>query len=108
MLNEISSIFIGGYALILLWGVKSLAAGEQAYLAFLDGLTSPLSLTFHWVALGFTLLNSVSWFGVTPKAMPVQIGDEFLPGHYIAIGHYVAWFCVSLVVLVVSGVFSNG
>ncbi len=108
MLNEVSSIFIGGYALLLLWGIKALSQGEQAYLAFLQGLSSPLALIFHWLVLAFTLVNSISWFGVTPKAMPVQIGEEFVPGHYIAAGHYVGWICISLFILYISGVFGNG
>ena len=108
MLNEISSLFIGAYALLMLWGLKSLSESEAAFGAFLDGLASPASLVLHWLVLAFTLLNSVSWFSVTPKAMPVQIGDEFVPGYLIAAGHYVAWFCISLFILYVGGVFSHG
>lgn len=108
MLNEVSSIFIGGYALMLLWGLKALSEGEAAYQAFLHGLASPWSLVLHWLVLAFTLVNSISWFAVTPKAMPVQIGEEFVPGHFIAAGHYVGWVAVSLVILYLSGVFGNG
>ena len=51
MLHEVTSIFIGIYALILLWGLGSLAQGPQAYQAFLSGLSSPPSRSCHWVAL---------------------------------------------------------
>ncbi len=108
MLNEVSSLFIGSYALLLLWGLKALSEGEAAYSLFLQGLTSPVSIGLHWLMLAFTLLHSISWFSVTPKAMPVQIGENFLPGYFIAAGHYVAWFCISLFILYIGGVFSYG
>jgi len=108
MAQELSSIFIGGYALLLLWGVKALAAGPDAYQAFLASLGSPLSLGLHWVTLAVTLFHSVSWFGVTPKAMPVQSGEEFLPGSLIVGGHYAVWIALSLFILFVAGVFNGG
>ena len=52
-----------------------------------------------------TLYHSVTWFAVTPKAMPVQIGENFLPGFVIAGAHYLAWLAVSLFILFVAGVF---
>ena len=108
MLQEVTSAFIGAYALLLLWGLGSLAGGETAYGSFLEALSSPLSMVFHWVVFAFTLFHSVSWFSVTPKAMPVQIGENFLPGYIIAGAHYAAWVVVSLVILYLAGGFANG
>ncbi len=108
MAQELSSIFIGGYALLLLWGVKALAAGPEAYQTFLASLGSPLSLGLHWLVLAVTLFHTVSWFGVTPKAMPVQIGEAFLPGGIIVGGHYAVWIALSLFILYVAGVFNGG
>jgi fumarate reductase subunit C len=108
MLHEISSLFIGAYGLLLVWGLRALAEGEGAYQLFLERLASPLSLGFHWLALAFTLFHSISWFGLTPKAMPVQIGENFVPGYLIAVGHYIAWIGVSLFILFIAGVFADG
>jgi fumarate reductase subunit C len=108
MAQELSSLFIGGYALLLLWGIRALAAGPEAYQAFLTSLGSPLSLSLHWLVLAVTLFHTVSWFGVTPKAMPVQIGEKFLPGGIIVGGHYVVWTALSLFILFVAGVFNGG
>ncbi|MFZ1539409.1 MAG: hypothetical protein WAT23_18770 [Chromatiaceae bacterium] len=108
MAQELSSVFIGGYALLLLWGVKALAAGPEAYQAFITSLGSPWSLGLHWLVLAVTLFHTVSWFGVTPKAMPVQIGEKFLPGGIIVGGHFVVWIALSLVILFVAGVFNGG
>ncbi len=108
MLNEVSSLFIGGYALLLLWGVRSLSEGEAAFAAFLALLASPLSIALHWLVLAFTLLHSVSWFTATPKAMPLQVGEAFVPGYLIAGGHYAAWAAVSLFILYLGGVIGHG
>ena len=105
MMQELTSLFVGIYGIVLLWGVKALAEGPQAYGAFLEALTSPLSLAFHWVAFPVVTYHAISWFNVTHKAMPVQIGEEFLPGKYIVGAHYAAWIGFSLIVLIVAGVF---
>lgn len=108
MLSEISSLFIGIYAIVLLWGLTALADGPGAYQLFLQQLANPLSLGFHWLALAFAMYNSISWFNLTPKAMPVQLGENFVPGYLIVAAHYVAWACVSLIILFISGVIANG
>lgn len=108
MAQELSSLFIGGYALLLLWGLKALAAGPEAYQAFLAGLGNPWSVALQWLVLAVTLFHTFSWFQVTPKAMPVQIGDKFLPGGVIVVGHYVVWVALSLLILFFAGVFNGG
>ncbi len=105
MAQELTSVFVGAYALLLLWGIRALAAGEEAWQAFLAGLGSPLALGLQWLVLVATLYHSVSWFAVTPKAMPVQVGESFVPGIFIAGAHYLAWIAVSLFILYVAGVF---
>jgi fumarate reductase subunit C len=42
---------------------------------------------------------------VTPKAMPVQIGEKFLPGAVIVGAHYAGWLLASIAVLFLAGVF---
>ncbi|MDX2507233.1 MAG: fumarate reductase subunit C [Gammaproteobacteria bacterium] len=105
MAQELTSIFVGAFALLLLLGIGALASGEQAWLAFLENLGSPLMLGMLWLILLTTLYHSVSWFAVTPKAMPVQIGENFMPGIFIAGAHYLAWILVSLFILFIAGVF---
>jgi len=107
MLQEVTSLFIGIYTIILLWGVKALSEGPEAYQGFLDALGSPLLITFNWITFVVMIYHSISWFSVTPKAMPVQIGEEFLPGGVIAAGHYVAWVVVSAVIYYLAGGFNG-
>ena len=105
MVREFSCLFIGAYTLLLVAGMKSLADGPAAYAAFLDGLRSPLSIVFHLLALAFAAYHSVTWFALTPKALPLQIGEEFAPDAVIAGAHYAVWAVLSLAVLVLAGAF---
>ena len=44
--------------------------------------------------------HSISWFVVTPQAMPIQRGEEFVPGNIIVNAHYGVWAVVSLIILI--------
>jgi len=103
MSREITCIFVGAFALLLLCALGRLAEGQAAYESFLAALQRPWSIFSLLVVLIFTVHNATSWFNVTPKAMPVQIGEEFLPGKFIVAAHYAVWFVVSLAVLYFAG-----
>lgn len=105
MAREVTCIFIGAYAVVLLVALQRLAEGRQAYEAFLQALASPVSMVFHLVVLVFALYHTTSWFNVTPKAMPIQAGEDFLPGGVIVGAHYAAWLVVSVALLFLAGVF---
>ena len=104
MVREFSCLFIGGWTLLMVWGLKQLADGPAAWAAFLECLKSPVSIVFHVLALGFALYHSVTWFNLTPKALPIQLGEEFVPDAAIAGAHYAAWALVSLAILYLAGV----
>lgn len=105
MAREITCIFIGAYTLLLLVGVMRLSQGQAEYEAFLAALRSPGSIVFHLLVLAFSVYHTATWFNVTPKALPVQIGEEFLPGGVITGVHYLGWAVLSLAVLLMAGVF---
>ncbi|RUQ37929.1 MAG: fumarate reductase subunit C [Candidatus Competibacteraceae bacterium] len=100
MAREVTCIFILIFTFELVCALGAVANGPEAYAAFLAKLHSPLSILFNLVALVVTVYHSVTWFNVTPQAMPVQIGEEFVPGQYIVGAHYGVWAVVSLVVLI--------
>jgi len=92
-------IFILAYTFLLICALGSLANGEEAYKAFLAALNSPLGILFNLVTLVVTVYHSTSWFNVTPQAMPIQRGEEFVPGNIIVSAHYGAWAVISIIVL---------
>ena len=105
MAREFSCLFIGGYTLLLVAGLKSLSEGQAAYEAFLAGLRSPASVVFHVLALIFAAYHSATWFKLTPKALPVQLGETFVSGGILSGAHFAGWAVLSLVVLYLAGAF---
>jgi fumarate reductase subunit C len=99
MSREVTCIFIGAFALLLVCALERLSEGQAAYESFLAALKGPWSALGLLLILVFAVHNATSWFNVTPKAMPVQIGEAFLPGKFIILAHYAVWALVSLAVL---------
>ena len=105
MTREFSCLFIGAWTLMMVWGLKQLAEGRASWEAFLEMLRSPWSIAFQCLALGFSLYHTVTWFNLAPKALPLQIGEEFVPEAVIAGAHFVAWAGLTVAVLYLSGAF---
>jgi fumarate reductase subunit C len=105
LVREFSCLFIGGYALLMVVALMRLSQGPAAWEGFLQALQAPASIAFHLVALAFSLYHSVTWFNLTPKALPVQLGEKFLPDGVIAGAHYAGWFALSVALFWMAGVF---
>jgi fumarate reductase subunit C len=105
MAREFSCLFIGGWTLLMVWGLKQLAAGPDAWAAFLELLKSPASIAFHGLALAFAAYHSVTWFNLTPKALPLQRGESFVPDAVISGAHFGLWAALSLAILYLAGAF---
>jgi len=103
MARETSCIFIGAYTGIVVAGLLRLSQGAPAWNGFVEALQTPASIAFHLLALAFALYHTTTWFNVTPKAMPVQIGDSRLPGSVIIGAHYAGWAVVSALILFLVG-----
>ena len=104
MSREVTCIFIGAFALLMLCTLERLSRGPEAFASFMAALKGPWSFLGLALILAFAVHNATNWFNVTPKAMPVQIGEEFLDGKYIVGAHYAVWAVASLVVLFFAGV----
>ena len=104
MSREITCVGIGALALLLVCALERLAAGRAAWESFVAALANP------WIAVGLAVVlvlalhNATSWFRVAPKAMPLQVGERFLPAWVVVAAHYLAWIVVSLAVLYFVGV----
>ncbi|MEY6433574.1 hypothetical protein ABC977_14295 [Thioalkalicoccus limnaeus] len=102
MLREATALFIGGYGLVLLWGLSALRRGEGAWLAYLDALSHPLALAFHTLALAMALYHTATWFALTPKLMPSRIGNRPIPARWVKAAHYGLFALCSLVILLLA------
>jgi fumarate reductase subunit C len=104
MVRELTSLFVGLYCALLVVGLIRLAHGQAAWDGFIAMLSSPLGVAFQLVCLAFAIYHSATWFVLTPKAMPLMIKDEPVPGSVIVGAHYVAWAVVSIAVLIAAGI----
>jgi len=104
MARELTSLFVGFYCALLVLGLWRVAQGAAAWEAFLAALSSPLGVAFQVVCLAFAAFHSVTWFALTPKAMPLMLRGELVPAKTIVGLHYGAWAVVSLIVLFAAGV----
>ena len=93
MVREFSCLFIGGWTVLMVWGLKALSEGPAAWTAFLQLLRSPAGIAFQLLTLAFALYHSVTWFNLTPKALPLP---------FIAAAHYAMWLLLSAGLLVIS------
>jgi fumarate reductase subunit C len=103
MAREVSCVFIGAYTAVVVVGLLRLSQGAAAWEGFVASLQGPASVAFHLLALTFALYHTTTWFNVTPKAMPVQLGEARLPGGIIIGAHYAGWALVSALVLFLAG-----
>jgi succinate dehydrogenase subunit C len=104
MVRELTSLFIGIYSAVLVMGLASLAQGQSAWDGFLMTLSSTAGVLLQLVCLLFATYHSVTWFALTPKAMPVMVRGQPVSAKTIVRIHYAAWLAVSLVVLMAAGI----
>jgi fumarate reductase subunit C len=103
MIRELTSLFVGLYCALLVVGLVRLAQGQAAWDGFVAAFSSPFGVAFQVLCLGFAVYHSVTWFALTPKAMPLRMKDEPVPGIVIVGVHYVVWAAVSVIVLFAAG-----
>jgi len=100
MVRELTSLFVGLYCALLVVGLFRLGQGAAAWDGFLATISSPLGVLFQLICLAFAAYHSISWFALTPKAMPLVVRGERVPDRTIVGLHYGAWALVSLAVLI--------
>jgi fumarate reductase subunit C len=98
VVRELTSVFVALFALVILWQLRALAQGPEAYARVLARLRTPPFLAFHAVALLFVLFHSVTWFNLAPKAMVLRLGGKKVPDGLIQGMNYAAWLVLSAAV----------
>jgi fumarate reductase subunit C len=104
MVREMTSLFIGIYSAVLAMGLVSLTQGRSAWESYLTILSSRPGVLLQLVCLLFATYHSVTWFALTPKAMPLMVRGRPVSATTIVRFHHVAWLAVSLAVLIAAGV----
>jgi len=107
MLRELTCVLVAFYCVLMLIGLQALASGdEQRWDGFLAGQQQPGWIAFHAAALVFFIVyQTMAWFRLAPKAMPLQLGNTEVPPAAIVTAHYIGWVVVSILVLWFSGAF---
>jgi len=98
MLRELTSVFVGWFVVVTLLQIRALTSGPAAYQAFEDWLKSPPLLILNSISFLFVVFHSVTWFNVTPKAMPIRMGGKRVPDLLIVLPNYAAWLVLSAAV----------
>lgn len=95
IVRELTSLFVGYFAVLLLVQLWTLRRGPEAYARFLDVLGSPAMIAVHVLAFAAILFHTVTWLGLAPSALVVHFRGRRLSPRLVLAGHYVAWLLVS-------------
>ncbi len=100
MAREATSVFLAGYLVYLIVWIYRTGQGPEGLAAAIDSARHPLTVAMHILAFVAALYHSITWFNLTPKIMPLYIGEDRLPDFWSAIlMGYVPWTAVSLIIL---------
>jgi fumarate reductase subunit C len=98
ILRELSSIFVAWFVLYLLFLLRAVGQGADAYGQFLDWSRTPLILLLNVITVLFIVFHAITWFNLAPKAMVVHMAGRPVPGLVIAASNYVGCILTSAVV----------
>jgi fumarate reductase subunit C len=100
ILRELSSVFVAWFVLVLILFAWSVAGGEDRYERFLEIFAHPVVVAVNVIALAFLLLHTVTWFNLTPKAMPLRLpGGRRIPSVLVVTSQWVGFAVVAAVVV---------
>lgn len=104
-LREVTCLLVGFYAFLSIFALRALWQGADSWNAFLASQQSTPMVVFHAFALVyFFIYQTVGWFQLAPKAMPLMMGEKKVAASTIVLGHYLVWALVSLFLLWFVGV----
>jgi fumarate reductase subunit C len=98
ILRELSSVFVAMFVVITLFQLHALRNGPEAYTRFQHWLQTPAAIALNTISLFFVLFHTVTWFNLTPQAMPLRIKGKRVPAFLVAAPNYVLWVVASAAV----------
>ncbi len=100
MAREATSVFLAGYLVYLIVWIYRIGQGPEGLAAAIDSARHPFTVAMHILALVAAFYHSITWFNLTPKIMPLYIGEDRVPDLWAAIlMGYLPWFVVSAILL---------
>ena len=94
--RELTSLAVAYFVIVILFLMRALSKGEEAYHEFMTLLKSPGMIFLSFFVLGGLLFHSISWFNLAPKAMVIKVGKNKVPDVFIALSNYVGWIVISV------------
>lgn len=106
MLRELTCVLVAIYCALILYVLAALGEnGPERWQAFLAAQQQPAWVVFHAFALVyFVVYQTMAWFRLAPKAMPLELGGTPVPARAIIAAHYLAWLVVTVLILWLAGV----
>ena len=85
--------------------LRALVRGPEPYAEFEHRMHNPLVIAISVISLFFVVFHTITWFNLTPRAMPVRLKGKLLPGWMVAAPNYALWVVVTgaVTLLVVRG-----
>lgn len=99
VLRELSCVFVAWFVALTVALAWSVARGAAQYERFLEIAANPVVVAVNLVALAFLLLHTVTWFNLTPKAMPIRVRGTRVPPVAIVAAQWAGFAAVSAFVL---------
>jgi len=85
MLRELTCVFMLIYMVSFLCFLCAMSKGADEFLTLMETLKHPALLILNGLVFIGVAYHSITWFNVTPQAMPIRIGEDRLPNLLVAI-----------------------
>ena len=100
MAREATSFAVAAYLVWLLVMLHRMSQGYVAWAETMELVRHPVMVGLHAIVFGAVVYHAVTWFNLTPKVVPMQMGEERVPDFWVAfLTGYLPWAVVSAVVL---------
>jgi fumarate reductase subunit C len=101
ILRELSSVFVALTVIMTLFELSALRNGPDAYAHLQRALKMPVIVAVTVISLFFLVFHTITWFNLTPRALPIRLRGKRVPEWLVAAPNYAAWIVVSGVVVFV-------
>jgi fumarate reductase subunit C len=98
ILRELSSVFVALVVVMTLLQLRALRSGPEAYARLQAQLKTPAVIAISVISLFFVVFHTITWFNLTPRAMPVRLRGKRVPEWLVAAPNYAVWIVVSVAV----------